>query len=167
MLALQGTLHVHQADQTITFRVDGCGRATNSLTLRRFAEQVLAAGATTLRVDLRRCTHMDSTFIGTLLQLKRAAEKGERGSLVLLSPSTQCSQILRQMGLDRMVVVESAAEEAGPWTELGGEEDPAAFKCNAVEAHQELATLEGPVGETFRRVVRCLMQDPEAKKLEK
>ncbi|MBI1918336.1 MAG: STAS domain-containing protein [Planctomycetes bacterium] len=167
MLTPQGTLHVYQNDQTITFRVDGCGRATNSLPLRRFAEEALAAGAANLRVDLRRCTHMDSTFIGTLLQLKRLAEKEKRGSLVLLSPSTQCGQILRQMGLERILVVESAVEEVGPWTELGGEEDETAFKCNAVEAHQELATLEGPVGETFRRVVRCLMQDPEAKKLGK
>ena len=91
MLARQGTVSVHQADQTITFRVDGYGRATNSLPLRRFAEQALAAGAANLRVDLRRCLHMDSTFIGTLLQLKRTAEKQGRGSLVLLSPSTQCS----------------------------------------------------------------------------
>src|SRR5437870_478735 len=122
MLAKQGTLHVHQDDQTITFRVEGCGRATNILPLRRFAEQALAAGATTLRVDLRRCTHMDSTFIGTLLHLKRAVEKRERGSFLLLSPSTPCSQILRQMGLERIVAIASATEEAGPWTELDGEE---------------------------------------------
>jgi len=167
MLAMQGTVSVHQADQTIIFRVDGYGRATNSLPLRRFAEQALAAGPTNLRVDLRRCLHMDSTFIGTLLQLKRTAEKQGQGSLVLLSPSTQCGQILRQMGLDRIFTVESAAEEAGPWTELGSNEDTTAFKCNAIEAHQELATLEGPVGESFRQVVRCLKEDPEARKLGK
>jgi anti-anti-sigma factor len=158
---------VHQDDQTITFRVDGRGQATNSVPLRQCAEQALAAGATSLRVDLRRCTHMDSTFIGTLLQLKRAVEKRERGRLVLLSPSTQSDQILRQMGLQKTFEVESAEEVAGPWTELCVEEAATAFKSNAIEAHQELATLEGPVGETFRQVVRCLMQEPEAKKLDK
>src|SRR5262249_25671159 len=116
--------------------------------------------------DLRHCTHMDSTFIGTLLQLKRTAEKDGRARFTLLSPSTPCGQLLLQMGLLRVFTILSIEEDAGPWTELCQEEDVAAFQGNAVEAHQELATLEGPVGETFRRVVRCLKEDPAAKKLE-
>src|SRR5436309_2251239 len=99
MDAPQSTVRVHLQGPTVTFQVEGRGRMANSLPLRRLAEQALAGGATALRVDLRRCTHMDSTFLGTLLQLKRAA--GRKGaSLVLVSPSPECHELLRQMALE-------------------------------------------------------------------
>jgi anti-sigma B factor antagonist len=165
MLTLQGTVRVHQDGQTVTFRVDGCGRVTNSLPFRRFAEQALAAGAADLRLDLRHCTYMDSTFLGTLLQLKREVERRGQGRFALVSPSAQCHQLLRQMGLESTFVV-LTEEELGTaeWTELCGDEDADAFKRNVVQAHEELATLKGPAGASFREVVRCLRQDAEAKK---
>ncbi len=165
MLTLQGTVRVHQDGQTVTFRVDGCGRMTNSLPLRRFAEQALAAGATDLRLDLRHCTYMDSTFLGTLLQLKRAVERRGQGRFALVSPSPQCCQLLRQMGLETTFVVLTEEEPVEhDWTELCADQDADAFKRNVVQAHEELATLEGPAGAPFREVVRCLKQESEAKK---
>jgi anti-anti-sigma factor len=165
MLTLQGTVRMHQDGQMVTFRVDGCGRMTNSLPLRRFAEQALAAGATDLRLDLRHCTYMDSTFLGTLLQLKRAVEQHGQGRFALVSPSVPCQQLLRQMGLESTFAVLTEEEPvAVEWRELCGDQDADAFKRNVVQAHEELATLEGPAGASFREVVRCLRQDAEAKK---
>jgi len=169
MTATQGSVRVRRDEQTVIFQVEGWGRMSHSLPLRRFAEQALAAGATSLRVDLRRCTHMDSTFLGTLLQLKREAERRGQGDFALVSPSPQCVQLLRQMGLERLFYVETTPEgDAGTWTELCGE-PPAGegFKRNVIQAHEELARLDGPAGEPFREVLRCLKQDPEAKKLAK
>jgi anti-sigma B factor antagonist len=168
MLTLQGTVRMHQDGQTVTFRVDGCGRMTSSLPLRHCAEQALAAGATNLRLDLRHCTYMDSTFLGTLLQLKRTVERQGTGRFVLVSPSAQCRQLLAQMNLESTFPVLNEEEPvAVEWTELCGDQDADAFKRNVVQAHEELATLEGPAGAPFREVVRCLKQDAEAKKLGK
>ena len=152
MAAQQGSVRVHQHDQTVTFQVEGQATMHHSPAVRRYAEQCFTGGTTALSVDLRRCTHMDSTFLGTLLFLKRLIERREEGTLALISPSPQCRQLLREMGLEKIFAVVDV-EELTPdvWTELkSGAGDPTAFKRNVVQAHQELGRLEGPAGETFR-----------------
>jgi anti-anti-sigma regulatory factor len=136
------------------------------LAVRRCAEQSLLSGATVLRVDLRHCTHADSTFLGTLLFLKRLADREGRCRFTLVSPSPSCCQILRQMGLDAILPL--VTEEAAPaeaWTELPcGCEDVRGFQGNVVQAHKELAALPGPAGDAFRAVSRRLTQELEAEK---
>jgi anti-anti-sigma factor len=162
----QGTVRAHQQDQRLIFQVDGWTTMNQSLSFRRCAEQGLASGVTTLWVDLRRCTFMDSTFIGTLLFLKREAHRRPNGEFALVSPSEQCCKLFKQMGLEGVfpiITAEDFPPDAG--TELtGGKDDLSAFKRNVVQAHQELASLEGPAGEPFRAVVRCLAKDLEAEK---
>jgi anti-anti-sigma factor len=166
MAAAQGTVRVHVYEQAITFRVDDCGIMTHSLPLRRLAEQGLAAGAKAVRVDLRHCTYMDSTFIGTLLCLQRACDCRGQGALALISPSPQCCQLLKQMGIEHVFRIELSEERAGiSWTELSAAAaDVAAFKRNVVQAHQELASLPGAAGEPFRWLGRRLTEELEAEK---
>src|SRR5262249_25707244 len=124
----------------------------------------LTEGMMVLYVDLRHCTHMDSTFLGTLLFLKRLVERQEEGKFALLSPSPQCSRLLQQMSLDRVFPVVSVEDSgAGAWAELPSKpEDVAMFKRNVVQAHQELGRLEGPAGETFRELADQLAQELES-----
>src|SRR3977135_3740016 len=102
MAAQQGRVRVYQHDQAVTFPVEGQAMMHHSPAVRRYAEQSLTVGTTALSVDLRRCTHMDSTFLGTLLVLKRLVERREEGTFVLTSPSAQCRQLLREMGLEKI-----------------------------------------------------------------
>jgi anti-anti-sigma factor len=164
MAAPQGLVRVHQHDCTVTFQVEGWTTMNQSLSFRRFGEQCLAAGATALRVDLRRCTFMDSTFIGTLLFLKRAVHQKENGAFTLLSPSPQCRKLIKQMGVEGVFPIVDAEEPAAcPWCDLPSDSrDNPAFKQNVLQAHQELAELEGPAGGQFRAVVRCLTEEMEA-----
>lgn len=168
MAALQSIVRVHQYDQTLTFQMEGRATLHQSLSVRRFAEQCLARRTTVLGVDLRHCTHMDSTFLGTLLFLKRAVDRQRQGKFVLISPSPQCRRLLQQMGLEEIfpiVIVEELATRA--WTELKSEpEDITAFKRNVVQAHQELAHLEGPAGETFRELAASLARELQSEKPE-
>lgn len=161
----QDTVWVRQHEQTILARVEGWGRMTHGLPLRRFAEQALAAGATSLLMDLRDCDYMDSTFLGTLIFLKRTIDARGKGTCALVSPSPACRQLLQKMGLTAIFPVVSESElPAGDWTVLiAAPTDLEAFKCNVVQAHQELAALPGPAGEAFREVARCLTQDAAAK----
>jgi anti-anti-sigma factor len=152
MATQQGNIRVYQHDQTVTFQVEGQATMHHSPAVRRYAEQSLTVGTTALSVDLRHCIHMDSTFLGTLLFLKRLVERYEEGTFALISPSPQCLQLLREMGLEKIFAVVDV-EELAPdvWTELkSGPADPTAFKRNVVQAHQELGRLEGSAGETFR-----------------
>jgi anti-anti-sigma factor len=164
MTAPHDIVRVHQHDQTITFRVEERARMAQGLAVRRFAERGLAGGVTALRVDLRHCTFMDSTFLGTLLYLKRAIDRRGQGEFALVCPSPQCRGLLQQMGVADLFPVVPAEEPAAlDWTELTcSAADAEAFRRNVVQAHQELASLPGPAGEPFREVARCLAQDLEA-----
>jgi sigma-B regulation protein RsbU (phosphoserine phosphatase) len=166
MATQQGRVRVYQHDQTITFQLEGQATMHHSPAVRRFAEQHLAGGAIALYVDLRRCTHMDSTFLGTLLFLKRLAEQRQENTFALLSPSPQCRQLLQQMRLEKVFAILSMEEPApSVWTELpSGPADPTVFKRNVVQAHQELGQLEGPAGATFRELATQLAQELDAEK---
>ena len=161
MATQQDMMRVQQYEHTVTFQPEGHATMHHSPSVRRFAEQCLTDGMTVLYVDLRHCTHMDSTFLGTLLFLKRLVERQNEGKFALLSPSPQCYRLLQQMGLDRIFPIVGMEDSgAGTWAELPSKpEDVAAFKRNVVQAHQELGRLEGPTGETFRELADQLAQE--------
>ena len=52
-------------ENTITVQIEGQATMHRSPSVRRFAEQCLTGGMMVLYVDLRHCTHMDSTFLVT------------------------------------------------------------------------------------------------------
>jgi anti-anti-sigma factor len=164
MTARQGRVRVHQHEQTVTLQIEGQATMQHSPAVRQFAEQCLTDGTTALSVDLRHCTHMDSTFLGTLLFLKRLVERREAGTFALVSPSPQCGQLLRQMGLGKIFpTLEKEEQPMRVWRDLPhGPEDLLAFKRNVVQAHQELGRLEGPAGETFRELAGQLAQELDA-----
>ena len=156
MAAPQATLRMYRQDDELTLQLEGRATLHQRLPLRRVAEQALASGARRLRIDLRRCTTMDSTTLGTLLHLRRAA-----GELVLVSPSAACQEQLRQMGLEELFPVETA-DELPPniWTDVSGDrEEPATFERDVVDAHRSLAELPGPAGEAFRAVANQLRRE--------
>ena len=160
----QGTLFVRQDGGTVTYRAEGRACMAQGLAMRRAAEKGLAGGLTAVRVDLRGCTYMDSTFIGTLLFLKRAADRNGPRQFALVAPSAPCHELLRQMGLEDVFDLVTAGEPAAPgWVPLGGDlSDVASCKTGVVEAHEELAALPGPAGEQFRAVMRCLAKEGES-----
>jgi anti-anti-sigma factor len=160
MAVAQGVVRVHPAGETITFRVEGKGTMAQSHSFRRCAERFLTDGGRAVRVDLRHCTWMDSTFVGTLLCLKRDMDRRHQGELALVCPSPPCGALLQQMGLTAILPVVTADEPpAGDWTELpSGGEDVQTFKSTVTQAHQELAGLPGPAGEAFHKVARCIAQ---------
>jgi anti-anti-sigma factor len=168
MVTQQGVVRVHWHGETVTFQVAGRATMIQSQPLRRVAEQSLADGSRVLRIDLRHCTHMDSTFLGTLLFLKRTVDRREHGDFALVCPSSKCGAILDQMGLTGIFPLTTADEPpAVACTEVPGDlQDACAFKRNVLQAHEELASLPGPAGDQFRAVMRCMANDPEARRLQ-
>jgi anti-anti-sigma factor len=158
MSATDGVLRVHVDGQTVTFQVEGQATVRQGLPLRRYAEECLSgSGPASLRIDLRRCTWMDSTFLGTLLLLLKAVNRKEQGSFAVVSPTATAQRLLHQMGMTSICPVLEREEPTGPWLQVDGPaEDGETFQCRVLQAHQELADLPGPAGEAFRAVVRCL-----------
>jgi anti-anti-sigma regulatory factor len=163
MAAPQGIFRVYQDRQVLTFQIEGYATMDHTLPFRRRAEQALAEGVTSLRIDLGRCLYMDSTFLGTLFMLKKAIDRKGLATFVLTALSAQCRRLLQQMRLEEYYPIQPMEElPADVWTELtGGRGDCDTFRNNVVQAHQELANLPGPAGEPFREVMRCVARDLE------
>jgi anti-anti-sigma factor len=152
---------VCQAGAAVAVRVEGKGTVQVSPAILRFIETRLSEGVTTLAMDLGGCTHMDSTFLGTLISLHRAAGKSPGGRFTITALSSQCADILHHNALDRVLHI--AAGEApldGPWSALPSRAPTAElFKRNVVQAHQELAALPGEAGAPYRKVAARLSEE--------
>ncbi len=140
---------------TLTLTVDVAGAATmmESPAVSDLAAERIARGARAVRIDLRDCTTMDSTFSGMLLALKRRLER-VAGTLTLVSPSTRVAELLQEMGVDDFYAVETADRIDGPWGPVvTGRAKSEKLTRVVIEAHDELAQLPGDAGRTFRTVV--------------
>jgi anti-anti-sigma factor len=162
MATAQGVIRYSQQGTTLTFRAEGRATMTQSVPLRRLAERALEGGTTQLRIDLRDCTHMDSTFLGTLLALKKTLDR-RQGQVLLLTPSSACERILQQMGLGDVLPIEiTEIDSQTNWSDLACDQsDTHLLKSNIAQAHQELAALPGPAGEEFKAVIRCMTEAEE------
>jgi anti-anti-sigma factor len=164
MPAPQGTVRFHQQPNAVTFRVEGRATMTHSLPLRHCAERLLTGGVRSIRVDLRDCSYVDSTFVGTLLTLKKAVDR-LAGHFTLVMPSASCDRILQSMGLSDLLGCESADLDAdAQWNDLVvAPADPASFRQNVAQAHEELASVPG-AGKQFEAVMRCIEQSAKPSK---
>jgi anti-anti-sigma regulatory factor len=160
MATAQGIVRYHRIGTTVSFRVEGRATLTQAAPFRKFAEACLVGGATLFRIDLRDCTYLDSTFLGTILHLHKKGTASGLARVVLVAPSTPCGKILQQMGLIEFLTTEQAGpDEPADWQVLPAEPpDISTFKRTVTQAHEELANLPGPAGEQFRAAVRCLAQ---------
>lgn len=159
-----GTIFATLESRTAVVRVRGRAQAHQCPAFRRFAEQALSGQAARLQVDLSECDYFDSTFLGTLLQLRRTPGQDGGSVLSLVAPSEQCLQILRQMGVTPLFRIDPGgpADDDSQWDPLA-EEQPGQcgldFKRNVVEAHQELAEVDGPMQDKYRVIAEIAAQD--------
>jgi anti-anti-sigma factor len=166
--AAQTGIRVHEDPQALTFRVSGRATMQQSPAVLRVANESLAAGVSTLRVDLRDCAYMDSTFLGSLLALKRAAGANGGADFALVAPSAVCRGLLRQMGMDRVLRIieepETGPADDGRELEVSSTERQTAFQETVVRAHQELAALPGSGADQFKSIASKLTKAWEAEK---
>lgn len=157
-------IRAHDGSHVLTLDVEGPATMTESPAVNEVAVERLSRGVRALRIDLRDCTTMDSTFSGTLLALeRRLANVG--GTLTLVSPSDRVVELLNQMGLEDFYAIDRSNRDDGPWTTLP---TPCARRQTlqqlVLDAHDELARLPGTAGRTFRAVVdelrRPVIEEP-------
>lgn len=149
-------VRVSQYGPRLELQVHGRGNMQQCPAMRNWVEKRIAGGCTSVWIDLSRATHLDSTFIGTLLILNRRLLAGGGERIVLAAPSPACTSVLSQMHVENQFVVSNDPPEPRQWQdELRGEANTLSsygFKQNLVDAHQELADLSGPASEQFREL---------------
>lgn len=147
-------VRVSQHGPKLELQVQGRGNMQQCLAMRKWVEQRIVGGCKSVWIDLSRATHLDSTFVGTLLILNRRliATGGER--IVLAAPSAMCATVMAQMHVQNQFVISNDPPEPRQWqNELRVEANTLSsdgFKRNVADAHRELADLGGPAAEQFR-----------------
>jgi len=93
----------------IVVRIEGRAHFQNSACLRDFIAEMLKQGKKRFVIDFAHCTSMDSTFLGVLagagMELK--AKTGGKGSLVLARVGPRNLELIRNLGLHRLLSVDS------------------------------------------------------------
>ena len=146
-------------------KVAGRGSFQNSGCLKAFYQQLLKDGVTRFVVDLSACTYLDSTFLGILLGLGLKLKEAGEGRLHILNASPRNLELLRNLGLDRLINVDAQHVELNGVLEKPLEEVPCSVSTRAeaaptiLEAHTNLMEFDARNVPKFKDVVEFLRED--------
>lgn len=106
---------VDPSSDPVAVRVQGRASFQNSPSLHDFLTAMMDGGRIRFVLDFRDCTSMDSTFLGVLagaaLKLRKLPK---RGSLVLCRLSGRNLELVRNLGLDRLLTIDGGSEGCVP-----------------------------------------------------
>jgi anti-anti-sigma factor len=92
----------------VVVRLEGRASYANSAGLQDFLTQMIGQAKTRFVLDFQNCTSMDSTFLGVLagaaLELRK---RNPPGSLVLCRVGRRNLELLRNLGLHRLLIVDA------------------------------------------------------------
>lgn len=160
-LAAKPVYLVDAYSDPVVVRVTGRACFQNSACLREFVTEMLHQKKTRFVFDFQQCTSMDSTFLGVLAGIALDLRKlPAGGSLVLARMSARNLELVRNLGLHRLLTVETG-------------DFPMAFEgCNTVlqcqdqteldharlvlEAHENLVTADESNRSKFQDVLAFL-----------
>lgn len=159
--ATKATYLVDAYSDPVVVRVTGRASFQNSACLRDFVTEMLAQGKNRFVFDFLHCTSMDSTFLGVLagiaLELKK---RPAGGSLVLARMGARNLELVRNLGLHRLLTV-----DAGDF-QMGFEQCDKALHCAdqseldharlVLEAHENLVTADETNRNKFQDVLAFL-----------
>jgi Sulfate permease and related transporters (MFS superfamily) len=144
----------------IVIRIDGRASFQNSSCIHDFFNERIREGKTRFVVDFQNCASMDSTFLGVIagagLQLRKL---NPPGSLVLARVGARNLELVRNLGLHRLVTVDTGD------TEISGQPSKA-LTCETrtelesarmvLEAHENLVVTDESNRSKFQDVLAFL-----------
>jgi anti-anti-sigma regulatory factor len=147
----------------VLIKIDGRASFMNCSCLRDFFAEMIKQGKTKFVVDFRQCSSMDSTFLGVLagaaLELRKLSPPG---SLIVSRVGPRNLELLRNLGLHRLMTVDTGAAEPVADREAGQ-----ALVCAAprselenarmvLEAHENLVSADADNRGKFQDVLAFL-----------
>jgi anti-sigma B factor antagonist len=92
----------------VLVRIDGRADFHNCACLRDFVAEMIRQGKKRFVIDFLQCTSMDSTFQGVMAEAAMLLRKGALGgSLVLIRLGPRNLELVRNMGLHRLMTVDA------------------------------------------------------------
>lgn len=159
---------VDACSDPVVVRIDGRASFQNSGCLRDFIQEMLKRGKSRFVLDFNQCASMDSTFLGVLagaaLEMRRVAPQG---SLVVARTSQRNLELIRNLGLHRLLTVDTGQNT----TNADGQ--VTALECKArseietarlvLEAHENLVQADQANRSKFQDVLTFLRNRVEQK----
>ena len=117
---VQPSILVGTANRTVWVRVEGKGSFLNSTGLKEFTKEMINRGFREFAIDLKNCTVMDSTFMGTLAGVALRLRELGQGNLRVTNLNERNSDLLSNLGLDQLFIIEprNSAPETATQTPL-------------------------------------------------
>ena len=146
-------------------KVVGRGSFQNSGCLKAFYQQLLKEKVDRFVIDLDACTYLDSTFLGILLGLGLKLRAAGNGLLHILNASPRNIELLKNLGLDRLINIDAKKVQVGVLPEGSLEEMPCPVPTKAeaaptiLEAHENLMEFDPRNVPKFKDVVEFLRED--------
>jgi anti-anti-sigma factor len=146
-------------------KVVGRGSFQNSGCLKAFYLQLLKEGVLHFVVDLEACSYLDSTFLGILLGLGMKLKEAGSGLLDILNASPRNLELLKNLGLDRLIHIDPKHVDFNGVAEKQVEEIPCPVPTRdeaaptILEAHENLMQFDPRNVPKFKDVVEFLRED--------
>ena len=131
----------------VLVRIEGRANFQNGACLRDFITEMLRQGKKRFVIDFCHCTSMDSTFLGVLAGIALEIRKlPQKGSLVLTRLSHRNLELVHNLGLQRLVTVDTSAggvnSDACDTPLTGSERGELENARLVLEAHESLVTAD-------------------------
>lgn len=144
----------------VVIRIDGRASFQNSGCLRDFITEMLRRGRTRFVIDFQGCSSMDSTFLGVLagaaIELRKPSTNG---SLVAAQISPRNLELLRSLGLHRLLTLEAGGPAAVANCRQGLEPEKVSETETArmvLQAHENLIKADEANRSKFQDVLTFL-----------
>lgn len=153
----------------VAVRIEGRASFQNSACLHDFIGDMVKSGKTRFVLDFMRCTSMDSTFLGVLagaaLKLRKLTPPG---SLVLARVGPRNLELIRNLGLHRLLTVDANESElsfgaAGKQLECINNRSELENARLVLEAHENLVAADEANRGKFQDVLSFLRNRVEQK----
>jgi anti-sigma B factor antagonist len=150
----------------VVIRIDGRAAFQNSGCLRDFVTEMLRQGRKRFVLDFQQCTGVDSTFLGVLAGAAIELKKSPGGSLVAARVGQRNLDLMRNLGLHRLVTIDPASSAGTEQCRTGLESAPKSEVETArmvLEAHENLVKADESNRAKFKDVLTFLRSKTEPK----
>jgi anti-sigma B factor antagonist len=158
---IQPSILVGTANRTVWVRVEGKGSFLNSTGLKEFSKEMINRGFREFAIDLKNCTVMDSTFMGTLAGVALRLRELGQGHLRVTNLNERNSDLLSNLGLDQLFIIEArnSAPAAAQTPLAASAPDKTTQAQTMLEAHEACVEANEANAAKFKDVLEYLKQD--------
>lgn len=107
----QASILVGCNNKVVWIKVEGKGSFQNSQGMKDFSREMMNRGHREFVLDLKNCTVMDSTFMGTLAGMGLRLRELGQGNLHVINSNERNTDLLQNLGLDHLFELDSSDVE--------------------------------------------------------